>query len=579
MNKIITLLFLIVSFSAQAQLKEYVQFQELEDPKPKDLTSWETYTSDAYSGFVSVDEHFHRSSAPVLSQISSSWEGKGWKGERVHTQALIWTNKELKDVNLSVEELVGPGSSTIPKGNIRANFVRYTLTDHLGDLTSGCGIPAGLDTSLHADLIDDIANFTIKDQTSRPLWLSVDIPQNAQAGIYKGILTISSPDYNAELPFQVEVINRVLPAASEWTYHLDIWQNPYSVARVHGVEPWSDQHFEVMKPVMTRLADAGQKNITASIIYDPWNAQTYDIYGSMIQWTKKKDGSWEYDYSIFDKWVQYMMDLGIDEYINCYSMIPWNLKFYYHDEASNSEKLLVATPGTTEYKNHWQNMLEDFAKHLKKKGWFDKTTIAMDERPEEHMNAAIDIIKSADPDYMISMAGVYHPDLQDKLVDYSVAYQQPIPHEVIEERRAKGLKTTFYTCCAEPYPNTFTSSPYAEATWLSWHALNLDFDGYLRWAYNNWTEDPQRDSRFRSWAAGDTYLVYPGNRTSIRFERLREGIQDFEKAKILREELKKSGDSEHLNELEAAIKAFDAETLKTTPASVTVNAAKAVLNK
>lgn len=579
MNKILTLIFLIASFTAQAQLKEYVQFQELEDPKPKDLASWKNFTSEAYSGFVSVDEHFHRSSAPSESQISPTWEGKGWKGERVHTQALIWTAKALKDVTLTVDELTGPGLRTIPKENIRANFVRYVLTDHLGDLKSGCGIPAGLDTSLHADLIDDISSFSIEAQTSRPLWLSIDIPQNAQAGIYKGTLKISSVDYNAELPFQVEVIDRSLPAASEWSFHLDLWQNPYSVARVYGVEPWSDKHFEVMKPIMTRLADAGQKSITATIIHDPWNSQTYDVYGSMIQWTKKKDGSWEYDYTNFDKWVEYMMDLGIDKFINCYSMIPWNLKFYYFDEASNSEQVLVAKPETKEYQNHWQNMLQDFARHLKEKGWFGKTTIAMDERPEKDMKAAIAIIKAADPDFLISMAGNYHPDLQADLIDYCVAYEQPITDEVIKERREKGFTTTFYTCCAEPYPNTFTSSPYAEATWLSWHALNKGFDGYLRWAYNCWNEDPLRDSRFRTWAAGDTYLVYPGNRTSIRFERLREGIQDFEKAKTLIEELKKSGDTETLTALKNAIKAFEAETLEQTPAAATVNAAKAILNK
>lgn len=63
------------------------------------------------------------------------------------------------------------------------------------------------------------------------------------------------------------------------------------------------------------------------------------------------------------------------------------------------------------------------------------------------------------------------------------------------------------------------------------------FDGYLRWAYNSWTEDPLRDSRFHTWAAGDCYLTYPGGRSSIRMEKLIEGIQDYEKIWILRNEL------------------------------------------
>ena len=73
------------------------------------------------------------------------------------------------------------------------------------------------------------------------------------------------------------------------------------------------------------------------------------------------------------------------------------------------------------------------------------------------------------------------------------------------------------------------------------HAVAGGYDGYLRWAVNSWTADPLRDSRFRTWAAGDTYSIYPGPRSSIRFERLVEGIQDCEKIRILREELTTKG--------------------------------------
>ena len=43
-----------------------------------------------------------------------------------------------------------------------------------------------------------------------------------------------------------------------------------------------------------------------------------------------------------------------------------------------------------------------------------------------------------------------------------------------------------------------------------------------------------RDARHTLWPAGDCFLVYPGGNSSIRFEKLREGIVDFEKIRILR---------------------------------------------
>jgi hypothetical protein len=36
-------------------------------------------------------------------------------------------------------------------------------------------------------------------------------------------------------------------------------------------------------------------------------------------------------------------------------------------------------------------------------------------------------------------------------------------------------------------------------------------------------------------AAGDSYMIYPGAESSIRFEKMREGIVDYEKIKYLKQ--------------------------------------------
>lgn len=130
----------------------------------------------------------------------------------------------------------------------------------------------------------------------------------------------------------------------------------------------------------------------------------------------------------------------------------------------------------------------------------------------------------------------------------------PIERSDIADRRDKGLTTTYYVCCSSGFPNTYTSSAPAEAVYLSWYAAARDYDGFLRWAYNSWVKDPIRDSRFRTWTAGDTYIVYPEGRSSIRFERLVEGIQDWEKIRILRNEA--AGNEEQLRRLEELLKPF-----------------------
>ena len=73
-------------------------------------------------------------------------------------------------------------------------------------------------------------------------------------------------------------------------------------------------------------------------------------------------------------------------------------------------------------------------------------------------------------------------------------------------------------------------------------------------------ESPLTDSRFRT-GPGDTYIVYPDARSSIRFERLVEGIQDVEKIRVLRKAYSDENSPEaleKLTKLEKAIKFFEA---------------------
>ena len=97
---------------------------------------------------------------------------------------------------------------------------------------------------------------------------------------------------------------------------------------------------------------------------------------------------------------------------------------------------------------------------------------------------------------------------------------------------------------------------------MGWYSAAHGYNGFLRWAYDSWPEDPLRDARYGSWAAGDSYLVYPGGNSCIRFEKLREGIVDYEKIRILRELAAKSSDAsvkKLITELDAHLKTLNDE--------------------
>ncbi|MBX2922702.1 MAG: DUF4091 domain-containing protein [Chitinophagaceae bacterium] len=543
---------------------------------PTDNNVWEKLAQPVTVSFANSNTRYPKQQVPGI-QVQQQWIASGWKGERIHTQLLVWTNQTIPALTYTITEPSSAKGETIPGSAISAGFVRYVITD---EFAGGCGYrkPADFDSSLSPDAIDIVPNIPVEKNTVQPLWLSVQIPPDIAAGVYNGTITIRA-DQSYQLPFSIRVINNTLPPPSAWSFDLDLWQHPAAIARVHGVPLWSDEHFSLMKPYYTMLANAGQKNITASIMEEPWGHQTYDDFPSLIKWTKKKNGTWVYDYSLFDKYISFVMSCGITKRINCYSMVPWALSFRYYDEATQKDTALKAAVGSPEYNTHWTTMLKDFTKHLKQKGWFGITTIAMDERPMKDMQVVIKMLKQIDPQWKIALAGNYHPEIEKDIFDYCLASNFEFGEDILKQRIAAGKPSTYYTCCTENYPNGFTFSPPAEHVWIGWYAAAKGFTGYLRWAYNSWVADPLRDSRFRSWPAGDTYQVYPGPRTSIRFEKLVEGIQDFEKIAVLRKLCRQANDPQALNRLELILKQFDIKKLNAVSAEEMLVHIKDMLNE
>lgn len=581
MKKLIILgafLFSINSLNAQTS----TNYEEASNPISTNPSLWVKVSAPQVS-WGSTDIRYKKEEPAPIARLKKDINLTAWKGERVSAQLVVWTPEALDNLSFIVSDLTS-GKETISKDNVRTGFVRYVMTDELNkDGKGGCGYrkSSDYDSTLVADPIDHIAStLTVPANATQGGWISVRVPQQVKAGKYTGTVTVKDGDkVLSELKLAVNVKNRTLPASTEWAFHLDLWQNPYAEARYYNVEPFSKEHFDRMRPDMQNYVDAGGKVITASIMHKPWNGQTYDPFESMVTWLKKADGIWYFDYTVFDKWVEYMMSLGVKKQINCYSMVPWRLSFQYFDQASNSFKYLDAKPGEAAYDEFWGNMLTSFAKHLKEKGWFDITHISMDERPMKDMLATLKVIRKADKDFKVSLAGTYHDELVKELHDYCIAIGEKFPAEVIKSRKEAGQVTTYYTCCTEPRPNTFTFSAPAEAEWLGWFAAKENLDGYLRWALNSWVKNPLQDSRFTAWAAGDTYMIYPEGCSSIRFERLIEGIQSYEKIRILKEEFEKKGNKSAIKKIDKILKAFDEFSLEEIPAATVVTKAKEAINK
>ena len=338
-----------------------------------------------------------------------------------------------------------------------------------------------------------------------PRVVEVKVPAAARPGVYEcGMM-------------RVRVVDRVLPPPSRWKYYLDLWQHPWAVARIAKAKPFSKKHYEAMRPVYELLATAGQKTITVPIVDMPWDHQCADAYHSMVE---------DSDFRLFDEYVEFCLGCGLGPDISCYSLCPWTLG---------------KTIDADDLERRWGEKLERFAAHVRAKGWFEHTLMAMDERKPEDVAKVVAFVQRHAPGMRISMAGNRKPsDFKGITIDvYSQVLREqcltPAFFAEAAERAKKGFVTTHYVCCSPRKPNTFMESGPGEAFWCGAAPAFLGLDGFLRWAWNSWPQNPKEDATYWNWRAGDTFLCYPKGEPSWRFLELRNGIAAAEKVRIMRE--------------------------------------------
>lgn len=442
-----------------------------------------------------------------------------WKGEtysfrqRVTNPGAAWDSAQIR--------IVSPSWTNVPAGFVaKAGVLESVKTSEY---------PGSADYLLRPDVVKWHGSCSLRGKESSVVVGQLTASSEIAAGEYVMF-------FNGE-KVMVRVVDRTLPPVAERRYFLDLWQHPWAVARYFGVAPFSEEHYARMRPLWTELAQAGQRTITTTILDKPWNHQCQDAYGTMIRRIKHDDGSWTFDYTLFDDYVAFCRSCGLGPDICCYTMVPWGDRVNWENESGETVYATVIA-GTIEYEEYWGAFLADFTQHLAEKGWLNNTYISMDERPAAVMAKAVSVIRTYGKGLKISTAGNSKPsDFKGIVIENYCQYVEHITSEFLAEaetRRAEGMRTTYYVCCGPDYPNTFLVSDPDESFWVGVYPAFVGLDGFLRWAYNSWPLDPYQDATYGNWRGGDTYLVYPNGEPSYRFLELQNGIQQAEKVNVLK---------------------------------------------
>ena len=501
---------------------------------PVNPAEWNTERPGLHAGFGSTDKAYFRTELPKINADPNILELIGWRGERINAMILTWSADSVNQVHFILHDLKDTRGNIISNSNLQLNMIRYVVSNYPYDAAAvSCGEGPVDKAYLMPDRFESFDRFDIPAKSVRPVWLSANIPAGLQPGTYKGTIEVKSQMGSVTLNLTIRVQNQTLPKPHDWTFQLDLWQNPTVIAEYYQVKPWGEEHKTLLKKHLKLYADAGGKFITTYAVHSPWSDGSYRLEAGMIEWIKRNNGSWKFDYTVFDEYVKLAMETGIDKAITIYTPLPFGERFRYLEEKSGNYIIERWAPESDTFRTNWNIFLTDLKAHLQKKGWLEKTYLGINENAMEQTLAAIRMIKAHSRQWKITYAGDWHPELDDLLNDYSCKYGMEPSTSDVTKRKSKGQTSTYYICCDPAKPNTFVFSPPVEGRWLGWHAYAYGYNGMLRWAYDAWPADPAKDTRHVLWPSGDCFMVYPGGVSNVRFEKMREGIADYEKLKIL----------------------------------------------
>ena len=477
--------------------------------------------------------------ASIPTSRNSVVDAEAFRNEIISLQFAVRSSESLSPFEAACESTEIAGGSALPCSWVQIRYPGYVPAEERGELM--------------ADPLLPTPPSEIKPNWTQGVWLTISVPKDASPGDYHGALRVRAGSESKRFEISLHVLDFTLPDITKGNFYLNIWQDPAAVARMAKVPLWSPEHWKLLEAYTRNLAEHGQKSITTSILYDPWRSQTGFVYPSMVEWRfpgtyqTGQASKFQFDFSVFDRYVEMMMKAGIDKSIHCFSMVdgPGRTSLCnigYIDTTTGKLKVCPTNVGDAAYRDVWGAFLPAFVRHLKERGWLDRTYIGFDEKPQPIVQGILSVLKADAPELKVALAGGSSSQQSGTVGDLTIYYSDlarpAIVRRLLEERQNVG-PTTFYTACGPAMPNTFIYSPQWESRLLPWIAFRAGLAGYLRWAYQSWPDDPWKQPASR-WHSGDSFFVYPGEDgpiDSTRWEMLRQGIEDYEALEMLKQRI------------------------------------------
>jgi glycosyl hydrolase family 123 len=219
----------------------------------------------------------------------------------------VQSTKSITGLRASMGKLSMDGA-TIPSDNVA---VRYA--------TSWTGLrrgPGGLDILLESPPAA-VAAQAKKNRALAGVWVTVAVPENAKAGLYRGQLMVEAKGLpRRTIPVELTVVDWRVPDPDAWRTWIEMIQSPDTLALEYDVPLWSDRHWAMIAKSFQLMRPTGSR-----VVYIPLLRNTNQgNIESMVRWVRQKDGSYKRDYAIMEKYLDVAKEhLGKPELVVFYA--------------------------------------------------------------------------------------------------------------------------------------------------------------------------------------------------------------------------------------------------------------------
>ncbi len=442
-------------------------------------------------------------------------------------QVVLYPEKNLGKLQVGFSPFVSDSGAELAGSSFELQSVDYVCIEKTTDAFGTFGMwPDAL----------PLSNGTFYPQagSNTPVWVTVHAPKDQPAGLYSGKMIIRQSDsVVAEIPIEVEVYDFTLPdeTGTETAVGVSVNRQYHGIATNEQYAQVHDQYMQFCaKRRITPYSPHAGAGIEIKIEGDPAHAQV--------------------GFEKFDKAMQ--------RYLDQFHFTSFNM-------GGLPGKLGEHGRYTDEYNRLFAEIYGQVQEHLREKGWLEKAYwYWVDEPPKAdypNVKRGMELLKASCPD----IRRLLTCNQEDAPISYffsSVNLWVPIMdkynYKRAHDRQALGETIWWYVCTGPkaPYPNNFIDNPAMNHRIRFWMIDANDLDGSLYWSVTWWHQNPWEQAMSvnyegGNWGNGDGRLLYPPRRampdapviegpvTTIRFENLRDGIEDREYLLALRKLIEK----------------------------------------